>query len=124
MGTTIVILVLLAIVIMAILSIRKRIKYGSSCCGTHDATPAKIRVADTNKAHYPYVYTLTIDGMLCSNCVRHVENALNSHEGIWATVNLEKNITLVRAKTPQERKHLSEIIADEGYTLIDFVSEK
>ncbi len=124
MGTTIVILVLLAIVIMAILSIRKRIKYGSSCCGTHDATPAKIRVADTNKAHYPYTYTLTIDGMHCSNCVRHVENALNCHEGIWATVNLEKNITLVRAKTPQERKHLSEIIADEGYTLIDFVSEK
>ena len=63
MGTTIVILILLAIVIMAIFSIRKRIKYGSSCCGTHDAT-----------------------------------------------VDLEKNITLVRAKTPQERKHLSEII--------------
>ena len=120
MGTTIVILILLAIVIMAIFSIRKRIKYGSSCCGTHDATPAKIRVADTNKAHYPYTYTLTIDGMHCSNCVRHVENALNCHEGLWATVDLEKNITLVRAKTPQERKHLSEIIADEGYTLIDF----
>jgi copper chaperone CopZ len=120
MGTTIIILVLAAIVVMAILSIRKRIKYGSSCCGTHDATPAKIRVADTNKAHYPYTYTLTIDGMHCSNCVRHVENALNCHEGLWATVDLEKNITLVRAKTPQERKHLSEIIADEGYTLIDF----
>ena len=120
MGTTIVILVLAAIVVMAILSIRKRIKYGSSCCGTHDATPAKIRVADTNKAHYPYTYTLTIDGMHCSNCVRHVENALNCYEGIWATVDLEKNTTLVRAKTPQERKHLSEIIADEGYTLIDF----
>ena len=120
MGTTIVILILLAIVIMAIFSIRKRIKYGSSCCGTHDATPAKIRVADTNKAHYPYTYTRTIDGMHCSNCVRHVENALNCHEGIWATVDLEKNITLVRAKTPQERKHLSEIISDEGYTLIDF----
>ena len=47
-------------------------------------------------------------------------DALNCHEGIWATVDLEKNITLVRAKTPQERKHLSEIISDEGYTLIDF----
>ena len=63
MGTIIVLLVLAIIVLCAILSIRKRIKYGSACCGTHDAAPKKIRVSDKNKSHYPYTYTLTVDAM-------------------------------------------------------------
>ena len=118
MGTTIVIFVLAIIVVCAILSIRKRIKYGSSCCGTHDAAPKKIKVKDKNKTHYPYTCTLAVDGMHCSNCARRVENALNSKEGIWAKVNLEKKSVLVRAKTPIESSELSKIISDTGYTVI------
>ena len=118
MGTAIVILVLVIIVVCAILSVRKRIKYGSSCCGTHDAAPKKIRVHDKNKAHYPYTYTLTVDGMHCSNCARRVENALNSKEGIWAKVNLENKTVLVRSKNPLEATDLSKIISDVGYTVI------
>ena len=118
MGTAIVILVLAIIVLCAILSIRKRIKYGSSCCGTHDAAPAKIRVRDKNKAHYPYTYTLIVDGMHCSNCARRVENALNSKEGVWAKVNLENKTVLVRSKKPLEIADLSKAISDVGYTVI------
>ena len=118
MGTIIVIFVLAIIVVCAILSIRKRIKYGSSCCGTHDAAPKKITVQDKNKAHYPYTYTLTVDGMHCSNCARRVENALNSKDGVWAKVNLEKKSVLVRSKTPIETSELSKIISDTGYTVI------
>ena len=119
MGTTIVIFGLAIIVVCAILSIRKRIKYGSSCCGTHDATPAKIRVRDKNKAHYPYTYTLIVDGMHCSNCARRVENALNSKEGVWAKVNLENKSVLMRAKSQLKWEDLSPIISAEGYTLIE-----
>ena len=118
MGTTIVIFVLAIIVVCAILSIRKRIKYGSSCCGTHDAAPKKIKVKDKNKAHYPYTYTLTVDGMHCSNCARRVENALISKEGIWASVKLENNTVLVRSKNQLEWAELSKAISDSGYTLI------
>ena len=118
MGTTIVIFVLAIIVVCAILSIRKRIKYGSSCCGTHDAAPAKIRVRDKNKAHYPYTCTLTVDGMHCSNCARRVENALNSKEGVWAKVNLENKTVLVRSKKLLEIADLSKTISDVGYTVI------
>ena len=118
MGTTIIIFVLAIIVVCAILSIRKRIKYGSSCCGTHDAAPKKIRVRDKNKSHYPYTYTLAVDGMHCSNCARRVENALNSKEGVWAKVNLEKKTVLVRSKNPLEESELSKIISDTGYTVI------
>ena len=118
MGTTIVIFVLAIIVVCAILSIRKRIKYGSSCCGTHDAAPKKIKVKDKNKSHYPYTYTLTVDGMHCSNCARRVENALNAKEGVWASVKLENNTVLVRSKSQLEWAELSKAISDAGYTLI------
>ena len=119
MGTVIIILVLVIIVVCAILSTRKRIKYGSACCGTHDAAPAKIRVYDKNKAHYPNTYTLIVDGMHCSNCARLIENALNSKEGVWAKVNLEKKSVLVRAKNPMKLEDFSTVITNAGYTLIE-----
>jgi len=120
MGTAIIILVLIAIIIFAIFSIRKRIKYGSACCGTHDAAPTKVRVSDKNKSHYPYTYTLTVDGMHCSNCARHVENALNAKGGVWATVKLENKTVIVRSKNPLQQEDLSPVISAEGYTLIKF----
>ena len=119
MGTIIVIFVLVIIVICAILIIRKRIKYGSSCCGTHDAAQKKIKVKDKNKAHYPYTYTLTVDGMHCSNCARRVENALNAKEGVWACVKLENNTVLVRSKNPMKWEDFSIVISKAGYTLIE-----
>ncbi len=118
MGTIIIIFVLIAIVVVAIFSIRKRIKYGSACCGTRDASPKKIRVRDKNKSHYPYTYTLTVDGMHCSNCATRVENALNAKEGIWASVKLETKSVLVRSKNPIERDELFRAISAAGYTLI------
>ena len=123
MGTAIVIFVLAIIVVCAILSIRKRIKYGSACCGTHDAAPKKIKVKDKNKAHYPYTYTLTVDGMHCSNCARRVENALNSKDGVWAKVNLENKSVLVRAKSQLKWEDFSTVITNAGYTLIEFSAE-
>jgi len=119
MGTIIVLLVLAIIVLCAILSIRKRIKYGSACCGTHDAAPKKIKVKDKNKAHYPYTYTLTVDGMHCSNCALRVENALNSKDGVWASVKLENNTVLVRSKNPMKWEDFSTLINKAGYTLIE-----
>ena len=124
MGTTIVIFVLAIIVFCAILSIRKRIKYGSACCGTHDAAPKKIKVKDKNKAHYPYTYNLNVDGMHCSNCARRVENALNVKEGVWAKVDLEKKSVLVRAKSQLKWEDFSTLINKAGYTLIEFSAER
>ena len=119
MGTAIILLVLVGICVIALASVRKRIKYGSSCCGTHDAPPKKIKVRDKNASNYPYTYTLSVDGMHCSNCARRVENALNAKDGVWATVSLEKKSVLVRSKSPFEQSELSRIIAGVGYTVID-----
>ena len=120
MGTIIVILVLAIIVVCAILSIRKRIKYGSACCGTHDAAPKKIKVKDKNKAHYPYTYTLTVDGMHCSNCARRVENALNALDGVWAKVSLGENTALLRCKASPDETAIRSAVSKAGYVVMNF----
>ena len=120
MGTAVICLILTVIVALAVNSVKKRIQYGSSCCGTHDPLPKKIRITDKDASHYPYRYSLTVDGMHCSNCVRHVENALNALDGVWATVNLAEKSVLLRAKIPLSERDLSQTIAEAGYTVICF----
>ena len=46
MGTIVICLILTVLVAFAINSVKKRIRFGSACCGTHDPLPKKIRVAD------------------------------------------------------------------------------
>lgn len=118
MGTVIIIFGLIVIVVFAVKSIVHRIRFGSSCCGERDAAPKKIKVHDKNKSHYPYSYVLSIDGMHCSNCVRHVENAFNSIDGVWAKVNLEKKEATVLSKNPFETADLEAIVSEEGYTVL------
>lgn len=124
MGTAVVFIFLIVICVAALGSIKKRIKYGSACCGTHDAPPSKIKVRDKNKSHYPYVYVLTVDGMICSNCARRVENAFNSKEDLWSVVNLEKKNVTVRAKKIFDESQLSKTVNDIGYTVIDISLQK
>lgn len=120
MGTAVICIALAIIVALAVNSVKKRIQYGSSCCGTHDPLPKKIRITDRDASHYPYRYSLTVDGMHCSNCVRHVENALNALDGVWATVKLADKSVLLRAKIPLSERDLSQTIAGAGYTMLDF----
>lgn len=118
MGTAVVILILLFILAVAIKSICHRIIHGSACCGERDALPKKIQVKDKNKSHYKYKYILNVDGMHCSNCTRHVENTLNSVEGIWAKANLEKKEVTVLSKNIRENSELEKIVAHAGYTVL------
>ena len=57
-------------------------KANSSCCGSAEAVSAK-KVEDTDVSHYPYRYRLSIDGMMCSNCAKNVENTLNNMNCVW-----------------------------------------
>lgn len=124
MGTIIIIIILLAIVTFALKSIIHRIRYGSACCGERDAPEKKIRPADKNKSHYPYKYTLSVDGMHCSNCTRHVENALNSIDGFWASASLEKKTVTVLSKTEVDAADFENEIREAGYTVLSVTKEK
>ena len=78
MANAIIILILIALMCIAAVRIYRTIKYGGSCCSGGGAMDKKIRVKDRNSSNYPYCYTLKVDGMVCSGCVRKVENAINS----------------------------------------------
>lgn len=96
-------------------------KLGSGCCNTgDDPTVKKIKVKDKNEAHYPYSVTLKVDGMVCENCKKRVENALNSIEGVWAKGDTDRNIIIVRMKQPVNNQSLRQAVVDAGpYTVLD-----
>ena len=118
MGTIFVSAVFLVIVAFAIKSVIHRIRHGSACCGERDAPEKKIQPSDKDKSHYPYKYILAVDGMHCSNCTRHVENALNSINGLWATANLEKKSVTVLSKMELEAADLESEVREAGYTVL------
>ena len=93
---------------------------GSSCCGERDAPEKKVKVSDKNKKNYEYRYTASIEGMVCSNCARHVENAFNSMGDVYAKVNLGKKEAEIYSKFALSRENISACLRGSSYTLIDF----
>jgi Cu+-exporting ATPase len=53
-------------------------------------------------------YTLKIEGMTCASCVRHVEKALKSVEGVTTA---EVNLATEEARVEMSRDAVSELIA-------------
>lgn len=123
MGTAIVIVFLLLIMALAVKSIIHRIRHGSACCGERDAPEKKIHPKDKNKAHYPYKYIISVDGMHCSNCTRRVENSLNKIDGFWATASLENKTVTVLSKTEVAAGTFEKEIRDAGYTVLSVTKE-
>lgn len=118
MPTVLIILVLIAICGYSLYSYLHKLRHGGGCCGEHDAAPKKVKVQDRNRANYPYSVRLRVDGMTCSNCVRRVENALNSLPGTWATVSLENHQAAVLLKQPPEADALRQAVRDAGYLVL------
>ncbi len=81
--------------------------------------PRKNPVKDKNKEHYPFEATLEIRGMSCQNCAIHVENALNSLEGVWAKVSLSKRTAMVLMKSELSDAQLSRPVAAAGYSVCE-----
>ena len=57
--------------------------------------------------------TVTIEGMMCQNCVKHATNALNALPGVTATVDLESKSATVTGDVSDEA--IRKAIADAGY---------
>lgn len=114
----VVIIILCFVIFFSIKHLLKKIYFGKTCCGNSSPIEQKIEVLDTNTFNYPFCYLITIDGMVCGNCVRHLENAINSHEGVWAKINLRDKIATVYTKKEISSSHFSKIIREAGYTAI------
>lgn len=112
------ILIVVAIIGAAVYGTVKRIRFGSSCCGTKEPPEKRIRVSDRDKDHYPYKYVLSVDGMHCAGCARRIENAFNKTEGRWATADVAKKEVTLLSKHEEEQGDLVKITGSAGYTLI------
>ena len=98
---------------------KARGKAKSSCCGSAEAVSAK-KVEDTDVSHYPYRYRLSIDGMMCSNCAKNVENTLNNMNGVWGKVNLGKKEAEVLSKQAVSEENFASALQDSSYTLTGY----
>lgn len=110
----------LIFIVFAVLVIKSYAKkLASGCCGAGGDTVDKIKVADKNRAHYPYSALLKVDGMMCSACQTRVENALNAIDGVWAKASSADGTVSVLMKAPVEESTLRAAINDLGvYTLM------
>ena len=113
-STAVIVIIIAVVCAYAVISYRKKLKSG--CCGGGDGDEKKIKIADKNKANYSFEGTVSIEGMSCGNCVRHVENALNSLDGVWAKVSLEKKSAEVLLKSGDEER-LRKAVTDAGYAV-------
>ena len=92
-------------------------KKGSASAGK--SFPA-VEVADKDESHYPYSAELGVGGMSCEHCAAAVTNALDSIEGVWATVELTGGQAHVRSKAPISEDACREVIEAAGYRLVSF----
>ena len=65
---------------------------------------------------------LSIDGMSCENCVRHVREALESLEGVvQVAVSLEKGEAELEATVELIADEIKDALDEEGYDLKSLV---
>lgn len=64
--------------------------------------------------------TISIEGMTCGNCVRHVTEALNELEGVTSvTVDLDGKKADVDAADSVSDDKLKEAVSEAGYKVTD-----
>lgn len=108
------------IVVLILWRVIRSMFFGKSCCGTGAKISGKVKTKHGSRSDYPYIYTLNVEGMVCSACVRNVENTLNKIDGLWAKADLQKKEVLVLSKVPCDRKFFVDAYEDSTYTITGF----
>ena len=85
------------------------------CCSTGDQLQ-KIKPEDTNKKHYPYSTSFTVQDMHCANCATKISNALNSQKDTMASINLTKKEVTVLTKQEPNINTITSAIHHAGYS--------
>lgn len=114
----IIILVLAVIFFFACRGFVSHIKGEGGCCG--GGTGIK-KVKPRKLENIVAIKTVMIDGMTCENCYARVHNALNSIEGVSATVKGSKKQAVVRMDRLIDDGELKKVINNLGYTVKEIV---
>ena len=102
----------------------RRLTRGGSCCGGHESAPKKVKPKDRRLSNYSYRYNARVEGMVCANCLRRVENAFNSNDGVYAKGSLENKSVRLYSKRELTRREAVEMLGGSSYTITEFMEEK
>ena len=85
------------------------------CSGRQDTSVQETILKKDNKMKKEF----KVDGMMCNHCRTHVENALNSMEGVSATVTLDPPVATVEADREISVQELQKAISEKAgdYTI-------
>jgi copper chaperone CopZ len=118
-------IILAAVVAVLVVAIRRFVGTATGtrdCCSGAKRQGAKkfknVKIADTDKSHYPYAADFSVKGMSCENCVDNVTRALDSVDGTWATVSLEQGRARVLSKKPIDADAYRRAVSEAGYRLV------
>lgn len=92
----------------------------SSVCVVCNALRLRLFKTDYKKGREKIVKekVISIKGMMCEHCKKHVEDALNKIQGVTSKVILEKNIAIVLYENEVSDEEIKKVIEDAGYDLI------
>ena len=93
----------------------RRARKGSECCGDIAGKVRRTGPADHKRSHYGFRAEAEITGMTCDNCAARVENALNSLEGIWASVRIDTGKARILSKETVDERKIREAVRGAGY---------
>ena len=115
MATVIICAVLILLCALGVKSYIGKLSHG--CCGAAGDKVKRQKPEDDDISHYPYSYTLEIDGMTCKNCAARIENAFNATGSFYAKVNLDKKTAFVHAKEETPEEVLRKTVVKMGYSV-------
>lgn len=110
MDNTIIVLVVLAILVIALLRVKKHFKGG--CCSSGSNT---IRVKKELTEPEIGRKVMIIEGMTCENCQARVENVINRMDGAVCLVDLKKKTATVRLSSEVSDQALKTAVEKLGY---------
>lgn len=113
MGTAVICGIIIILCYIGIKSTMKRVKSG--CCSGGSEKIKSVKVTDKNENNYKYKYDIEVDGLVCDNCRKRLENAFNTNEGMYAKVDLQKKVARLNAKQSISEEQIKDIVASSGY---------
>lgn len=71
-------------------------------------------IHNTNKTDKCMEYKFKVEGMMCKHCCAHVEKALNSIEGVEATVTLDPPVAVIESSHELDIKEIQSVISENA----------
>ena len=115
MGTILIVLVLVVVVVIALRSSRKHMKGEGGCCGGGGDEI----VVEKKELSGPVIGSkcVHIEGMMCDNCRKHVQNQLNRIDGASAEVNWKKGTAVLSMEREVSDSEIRQALAWSEYTI-------